>query len=150
MAKEHKGIAMVILGVIAIVAIVGLILLFVNGKNATGQGIYGGAIKQVSYPYWEGRGTPRNLEGAQPYWPTQASKDMTTNWNFIGAPKRNPQSDIPAPLRKCGTGCFLVPVNEGLPETYMARGYSATPMVNQAGVCICPPHTMIGGIAGST
>jgi hypothetical protein len=55
--ETGKGIALVILGIVAIIAIVGLVLLFTGAKKAAGEFAvpaareYGGAIKGVSYPY---------------------------------------------------------------------------------------------------
>ena len=59
MAEESsgKGIALVILGIVAIIAIVGLVLLFTGAKKATGEFAvpsvkeYGGAIRGVYDPY---------------------------------------------------------------------------------------------------
>lgn len=60
MAEESKGIALAILGVVAVIAIVGLVLLFAGantGDVALPQynKVYGGAIKGVALPYGEGR-----------------------------------------------------------------------------------------------
>ena len=43
MAEEGKGVALAILGIVAVIAVVGLVLLF---TNATGKGIYGGQMRQ--------------------------------------------------------------------------------------------------------
>ena len=58
MAEESgKGIALVILGIVAIIAIVGLVLLFTGARKAAGEFAvpaareYGGAIKGITYPY---------------------------------------------------------------------------------------------------
>lgn len=58
MAEQNsKGIALVILGIVAIIAIVGLVLLFTGAKKSTGEFVvpvakeYGGAIKGVASPY---------------------------------------------------------------------------------------------------
>jgi hypothetical protein len=40
---DEKGIAYAILGIVAVIAVVGLVLLF---KGATGQGVYGGEMRQ--------------------------------------------------------------------------------------------------------
>ncbi|RMD57813.1 hypothetical protein D6825_02850 [Candidatus Woesearchaeota archaeon] len=149
--ESQKTIALVLLGVVAIVAVVGLVLMFVRGKAATGEGIYGGAIKQVEYPYWEGRGTPRNMPGQEALWDTRASKDLTTHWNYYGAPKRNPQSDVPSALTKCGVGGFLVPyAGEGnLAQYYKSRGYRVVDTGDsKAGLCVYPNEPLVGGIAG--
>jgi hypothetical protein len=55
--ESGKGIALVILGIVAIIAIVGLVLLFTGMKKATGEFAvpaakeYGGAIRGVYTPY---------------------------------------------------------------------------------------------------
>ena len=55
MAEEGKGIALTILGIVAVIAIVGLVLLFTGagtgGYVAPGVKVYGGAIKDEPYPY---------------------------------------------------------------------------------------------------
>ena len=148
MAEEHRGIAMVILGVVAVIAVVGLVLMFVQGKAATGQGIYGGAIKYVEYPYWTGRGVPQNVPGMD-YIPGKTSdQDMTTNWNFYGSPKRNPDSNIPSPLTGCPGG-FMVGSNDDQPAYYASKGYQVVLIDGQKGgfACVYPQESMLGGIA---
>lgn len=150
MANEHKGIALVILGIVAVIAIVGLVLMFVQGKSATGEGVYGGALKQVPYPYWTGRGVPRNVPEFQNpnYVPGQTSyQDMHTSWNYYGDPKRNPVSDIPSAMRKCESGGFLVPYNDQA-GYYASIGYDVVQAGDKPGMCVYPQGTMIGGIAG--
>lgn len=56
--ESGRAIALVILGIVAVIAIVGLVLLFTGAKNeATGEfavpapKTYGGAIKHVQFPY---------------------------------------------------------------------------------------------------
>lgn len=77
--QNSKGIALVILGIVAIIAIVGLVLLFTGAKKSTGEFVvpvakeYGGAIKGVSYPYdrafvgrsfeWDASGINEELSG---------------------------------------------------------------------------------------
>lgn len=147
-AKNQKGISMVILGIVAIIAIIGLVLLFTQSRSPTGEGVYGGAIKQVQYPNWIGRGTPRNLPGQEALWPATQSKNLVTNWNYYGSPKRDPKSDVPSALRKCGVDGFLVPYNNGLPEYYSERGYTVIDTGDQqAGVCVYPNAALVGGIA---
>ncbi len=43
MAEEGKGVALAILGIVAVIAVVGLVLLF---TGASGQGVYGGQMRQ--------------------------------------------------------------------------------------------------------
>ncbi len=159
MAEEHKGIALVILGIVAILAIVGLVLLFTQSKSATGQGIYGGAIKGIEYPNWVGRGTPRGgvSDSSFTYTPGATdSNDMSTNWNWEGNPKRAPPTggdagDIPSPMIKCGQNCFLTSINPEQAGYYAQLGYNVINTIgSKAGVCVCPGEPMVGGIAGYT
>ena len=154
MAEGQKGIALVILGIVAVIAIVGLVLLFVQGKNATGEGVYGGALKQVPYPYWSGRGVPRNvpefqnpnyIPGRTPY------QDMQTHWNFWSdTNNRNPIGDIPSAIRKCESGGFLVSYDADQAGYYASIGYDVVQGGEKPGMCVFPPDTMVGGIAGRT
>ncbi len=154
MADEHKGIALVILGIVAILAIVGLVLLFTQNKSATGQGIYGGAIKGIEYPYWTGRGVPRGgiSDASSTYNPgATQSNVMHTQWNWQGDPKRNPIGDVPSPMIKCGQGCFLSSINPTEAGYYASIGYNVINTLGpKAGVCVCPGEPMVGGIAGRT
>ncbi|MBW3018576.1 hypothetical protein KY329_00115 [Candidatus Woesearchaeota archaeon] len=77
--QNSKGIALVILGIVAIIAIVGLVLLFTGAKKSTGEFVvpvakeYGGAIKGVASPYdrafvgrsyeWDASGVEEELSG---------------------------------------------------------------------------------------
>jgi len=151
MADEHKSVALVILGIVAVIAIIGLVLLFVQGKAATGQGIYGGAIKRVEYPYWVGEGTPRNIPGQESLWPSSASKNAQTNWNWNdGSGDGNPYYDIDSPIKKCGSGGFLIPSSESMPEYYQSLGYAVVLTEGSKGgyACVYPNTPMVGGIAG--
>src|SRR3989344_7563193 len=74
MAEENgRGVALAILGIVAVIAIVGLILLF-SGAKKTGQVVfagdklYGGSLSDVEYPYLENRpvkGVPVTPEGIE-------------------------------------------------------------------------------------
>lgn len=153
MADEQKGIAMVILGIVAVIAVVGLVLLFTQ-STATGQGIYGGAIKQIEYPDWVGRGVPRGgiSDSSSTYIPgTTASNVQNTHWNWLGDPKRNPIGDVPSPMIKCGQGCFLTSIQPEEAGYYASIGYNVINTLGpKAGVCVCPGEPMVGGIAGYT
>lgn len=154
--EQQKGIAMVILGLVAVIAVVGLVLMFVQGKQSTALGVYGGAIKQVEYPYWTGRGVPRNIPGQIPgdMWDPGAtySDDLHTHWNYQGDPKRNPMGDVPSALTSCGRGGFLVPYasEEGNnADYYRYKGYTVVDTGDsKAGACVYPNTPMVGGIAG--
>ncbi len=57
---DQKSIGIAILGIAAVLAIIGLVLMFTTAIqsgafSATLPKIYGGAIKNVDYPYLEGR-----------------------------------------------------------------------------------------------
>jgi hypothetical protein len=160
MADEHKGIALVILGIVAVLAIVGLVLLFTQNRaeSATGEGIYGGAIKGIEYPLWTGRGVPRGgvTDSSATYTPgITESNDLTTHWNWEGNPKRVPPGggigDIPSPVIKCGQGCFLSSIDPQEAGYYASIGYQiVNTLGSKAGVCVCPGEPMVGGIAGYT
>jgi len=73
-AEESKSIALVILGIVAVIAIVGLVLLFTGArKGATGEYYvgakeYGGAIKGIMEPYaraYSGKAWDRNYANSQ-------------------------------------------------------------------------------------
>lgn len=155
MADEHKGIAMVILGIVAVIAIVGLVLLFVGGKKATGEGVYGGAIKQVSYPYWQGRGVP--MGGREDEFRDMNYRQARTHWNFYGQPKRAPYDlgdqqigDVPSTITGCGPMGFRVGYSSsnriGYYETQGATCIDTDG--SKAGVCCYWPQGMEDGIAG--
>ena len=94
MAEESgKGIALVILGIVAIIAIVGLVLLFTGARKAAvgefavpGVKEYGGAIRGVYDPYSRAF-TGRSLEfpsgTADPY-SSQSSYDQTGVYSSYG------------------------------------------------------------------
>ena len=134
---EEKNMALVILGIIAVIAMVGLVMLFAEGKKATGEGIYGGAIKGVAYPNWEYRGAPQGQGGLS----FPEGKTATIGEN----PNRDPSSDVPSALTGCGANSILVDVNsvayyEGI------GGYTcfdARP--DKPGYCCYPNEALVGG-----
>lgn len=151
-AEGHKGIALVILGIVAIIAIVGLVLLFTGANKATGQGMYGGEIKGIQFPNWVGRGVPRagiSDDSLSYVAGTTPSNTQQKNWNFYGNPKGNPIGEVPSPMVKCGQGGFLVSVNEDEAGYYESIGYEVLSVGgSKAGVCVYPQEPMVGGIAG--
>ena len=153
MADEHKGIALVILGIVAVIAIVGLVLLFTQAKGATGQGVYGGAIKNQDFPNWIGRGVPANIPGQVPgeLWDSGAyteTKDMQSHWNYYSdTGKKNPQGDVPSAIRKCLSGGMLIGYSDNLLSYYQQRGYYLVETPDKAGVCVYPQTELVGGIA---
>lgn len=94
MAEESgKGIAMVILGIVAIIAIVGLVLLFTGArKAAVGEFAvpaakeYGGAIRGIYDPYaraFPGRAYEFPSGQAEPY-SSMSSYDQTDTYSSLG------------------------------------------------------------------
>lgn len=104
MNDEPKGIAMVILGIVAVIAVVGVVLLF-TGSGATGQGVYGGAIKNIKMPYQDYRGIP--LAGLE----DTGMSGHNTHWNYYGIPVRSPQ-DVPSIQTACGPNAIRVPYGQ--------------------------------------
>ncbi|MBI2564480.1 hypothetical protein HYV79_00630 [Candidatus Woesearchaeota archaeon] len=62
MADEGKGLALAIFGIVAVIAIVGLVLLYAQARSVTGQGVsdYVGAFGRDSVRNlaWPGEGNP--------------------------------------------------------------------------------------------
>lgn len=151
--NQHKQIAMVILGIVAVIAVVGLVLMF-TAAGSSGLGIYGGAIKDYgsdAIPYWSGNGVPRNdvqmqYASSAGYVPgTTPPNQQSTNWNWNSAPKGSP-GDIPSLIVGCGVAGFLVPNNEVY--YYYTRGYDVVETADKSGACVYPGEAMVGGIAG--
>lgn len=116
MAEESgRGVALAILGIVAVIAIVGLVLLFSGAKKtaqvATGlDKEYGGAMKGVEYPYLEGR-TVKGGVGATPEGVPVSDEQKAY---AEGVPYRTfsrVQDQIPTPQTTCGAGFFEVSVN---------------------------------------
>ena len=115
MAEERgRGVALAILGIVAVIAIVGLVLLF-SGAKKTAQvasGLdkeYGGALKGVEYPYLEGR-TVKGGVGATPEGVLVSDEEKAY---AEGVPYRTfsrVQDQIPTPQTTCGEGFFEVSV----------------------------------------
>ena len=76
---EHKGVALVMLGIVAVAAIVGLVMMFVQATT-TGQ-VYGGSIKGDAFPMWT---NPDTETGFRP---------GATNWYRQG-PCSSPDQDL--------------------------------------------------------
>ena len=152
MAKENKNIALVILGIVAVIAVIGLVLLFTGGNKATGEGIYGGAIKRVEYPYWQGRGVP--MGGREEEFRTMDYRQASTNWNFYGTPKRAPYDivnpdewpgNVPSTIRKGGSYSICVGYSESnLIGYYQARGATCYPKEGQGQCCYFPDGISTG------
>lgn len=113
MAEESgRGVALAILGIVAVIAIVGLVLLF-SGAKKTAQvsagldKVYGGALKDVEYPYLEGRtiggGAATTPEGVRIAEEEKAYADGVPYRTFNRVPDM-----IPTPQTSCGEGFFPV------------------------------------------
>jgi len=163
MAEQHKGIAMIILGIVAIIAVVGLVLLFTAGKTtgnyvAASEKIYGGNARadRNAFPYWaDGQSTPRNVPGnMENYVFDQQNMNMKTSWNYYGAPKGSPIVDIPAVQTKCGVNSLRVSLNADQAGWYISQGYTVIdPGDGKPGVCVFlaeDQRSMMGGVAGWT
>jgi len=116
MAEESgKGIALAILGIVAVIAIVGLVLLF-SGAKKTGQvaytgvdKVYGGALKDVEYPYLENRpakGVPVLPEGVEVVDEQTAYAQGVPYRTYNRVPDQ-----IPSTQTTCGEGSVEVSVN---------------------------------------
>lgn len=95
-SKHHKGTPLVLLGIVAITAIVGLVLMFVS-TGPTGKGVYGGAIKGIDNPNFEGR-------------------TGMTNWNHLGYTGSKDPARVDSQQTSCGKGAFQV--SEQLAQSY--------------------------------
>ena len=129
MDNGHKNVALVLLGIVAVTAIVGLVLMFVQSTE-TGQ-IYGGAIKGVQYPYWEGN------SGASSPW-----GDDT----YLG-------HGDPAKVDGALTGCpGGFEVSGDKVYMYQSRGYKVFDVADPDGVhvlhCVYPTEQMVNNNFG--
>src|SRR3989338_11647504 len=106
MAEENgRGVALAILGIVAVIAIVGLVLLFSGAKKTAqvAQGLdkeYGGSLKDVEYPYLEGRsvgGSPVTPEGVVRSDEQKAYAEGVPYRTFSRVPDM-----IPSPQTTCG------------------------------------------------
>ncbi len=115
MAEESgRGVALAILGIVAVIAIVGLVLLFTGAKKTgqvvlVGDKVYGGALKDVEYPYLEGRpakGVPVTPEGIEVADEQTAYAEGVPYRTYGRVPDQ-----IPTVQTTCGEGSFEVSVN---------------------------------------
>lgn len=115
MAEESgRGVALAILGIVAVIAIVGLVLLFSGAKKTAqvAQGldkVYGGALKGEEYPYLEGR----TVGGGARVTPEGVPFAEEATAYAEGVPYRTYSrvpDQIPATQTTCGANFFEVPV----------------------------------------
>lgn len=95
---EDKTIALALLAMVALIAVVGLLLLF---SGVTGQ-VYGGALKGSEYPYLDGRsatGVPVTPEGIKVVDQQTAAAEGIPYRTYGRTPEH-----IPTTLTSCGEG----------------------------------------------
>lgn len=103
-SEHHKSVPMVLLGIVAVTAIVGLVLMFV-GTGATGKGIYGGAMEGDKTPYWDGgQGVP--------------------DWNGLSYKGNDDPAKIVSLRSSCGAG--EIQVTQPNAEYYKSKGCPTT------------------------
>ena len=98
--KKDNTISMIILGVVAVIAIVGLVLLFSAAKNA-GLGIYGGQKAQ-----YETRGTPHTIQipGSSL---TTTVYSVDSEATYIAKPNYGYDTTVYSNLKKCPKGALF-------------------------------------------
>lgn len=132
---EKEKLALVLLGVVGVIAVVGLVLMYTQSA-ATGLGVYSNPAKyNYEYPNWVKRGPPTNYPPTEG-WDTL--KQPTTDWNGYGVAKRDPgqgyATDVPSAATGCGRNGELVSVQKV--GYYEARGYTCLDNVDmKAGWC---------------
>jgi hypothetical protein len=118
--KDVK-IPMVLFGIIAVVAVVGMVLMFVQENNTAGMSAVGPFSNQPgwytnydqsNYPYWATVQPPNIPAGSIS--PNSDSKIPGPWYGVVNTQrmdrfepqgiKRNPEGNIPAPLQSCGRG----------------------------------------------
>ena len=106
MANAVQTTALAILAIVAVLALAGLLLLL--SGQLTSQ-VYGGALKDVEYPYLEGRpakGVPVTPEGIPVADELTASQEGIPYRTYGRTP-----AHIPTVLSTCGEGSMEVSVN---------------------------------------
>ena len=132
---DEKGIALAILGITAVIAVVGLVLLFTGANTGdvvwVGPKTYGGATKNVDLPYLEQR-------------KFGAYGDQAVGAES-GVPRRTlsrAATQIPSVIGSCGEGMVRVSNQEML--ALYARGAKCTEF---AGGGYCCTNIGAGGLA---
>jgi len=118
--KDTK-IPMVLFGIIAVVAVVGMVLMFVQDRDSAGMAALGPFSNQpgwytnyaeLNYPYWATvqpvnipagsiEGSPSSKVPGE--WYPQVSTQRLVSY-VPGKEQRNPEGNIPSPLTSCGRG----------------------------------------------
>jgi hypothetical protein len=80
MADEGKGVALAILGIVAVIAVVGLVMLF---SGASGQGVYGGEMRQGENPTREIGEEPARYVGSPPFQYVQPQYAHRDEWTGL-------------------------------------------------------------------
>ncbi len=102
-AKKDNTISMIILGVVAVIAIVGLVLLFSAAENA-GLGIYGGAIKgRQQSDIRVIMGTVQIPDTSE----TVTAYGKEAYVKYLAKPNYNPKTTVYSNLRKCPKGALF-------------------------------------------
>lgn len=114
---NKEKVALVLLGVIGVLAVVGLVLMFAQQNYGAGLGVYSNPAKYNDpYPNWNKRGPPLNVEYPTPQQGWDVFKQQTTDWNNYGVAKRDPgqgyATDVPSAATGCGRGGELVSVQQ--------------------------------------
>ncbi len=132
---NDKTVALALLAMVALIAVVGLLLLF---SGATGQ-VYGGALKGAEYPYVEGRsakGVPFTPEGIKVVDEQTASAEAVPYRTYGRTPEH-----IPTVLTSCGEGYIGadVALYSVLVDTYRS---SCSDFNRELGVWCCKIPTL--------
>ena len=94
---KHNKVALVLLGVIGVIAIGGLVLMY-SQSMSTGFGVYSNPAKyNYAYPNWNQRGVPLNIPPTD-FW--DIAKQPTTDWNTMGVAKRYPGDAFSASTKR--------------------------------------------------
>ncbi|PIN74620.1 hypothetical protein COV18_07045 [Candidatus Woesearchaeota archaeon CG10_big_fil_rev_8_21_14_0_10_37_12] len=161
---EHRGIALVLLGMVAVVAVVGFVLMFAQGESSAGLGVYGGPAQRLAEglpmnnptPYYnsavpQARDTPEGFSWDE-YLAQGGSWDSITqsptHWNYDGTPKGS-LGDIPSYVAlNCGPNGVYYSSNR-IGEAELERSRGNTVVQNDDGTfCVYAPSARVGGIAG--
>lgn len=151
--QQNKGIALVILGIVAIIAIVGLVLLFTGAKKAaTGEFAvptakeYGGAIRGLTDPYSRAF-VGRTYEGVGPgAFGAGATTDIADPYSGLGANQQKVAQVVTGETGTTKTVSSAISYNRnreqtpslqtscnGLMKDLMQLGYSSIGGVSLAG-----------------
>ena len=141
---ESKNASLGILGVVAVLAVVGLVLMFSQAQT-TAFGVYGGALKGEQYPNLEGRQVGGPSDELSPEYGSEGQAWQT------GAPYRTyarAPTNIPSQFTGCGSTEQLLGVVRAreFMDRYGVECRRAEPMPGQLlGFC-CPIPDIAKGV----